>query len=132
MVTWVWIRWIKCFIETIVIANFQKVNWHPNVGQEALGWGCGCVWEMGVSWKVWSWIIVRVDKMEGGKNFTCALSRGLGKCRVRASHYTKGWRLVRGTYGGSWKGKWVMGITRFDETWWNKKYETLCAYEKLQ
>jgi hypothetical protein len=42
----------------------------------------------------------------------------------------KGWGLVGGTYDGAWKGKRVMRITRFNETWWTNGHETFCAYEK--
>jgi len=52
------------------------------VQQEALGGGCGCVGEMGVGWGVWSWTNVGVDRMEGGKGPTCALSRGFKKVLV--------------------------------------------------
>jgi hypothetical protein len=42
---------------------------------------------------------------------------GGGKCVVFGLH--KRW-VGKKVYGDGWKGKWVMEITRFDETWWTR------------
>jgi hypothetical protein len=56
------------------------------MGQKTLGGGCEHVGEMEVSWGVSSWTIIGADKMERGKCFTCALSKGLEKCIVGTLH----------------------------------------------
>ncbi len=33
-------------------------------------------------------------------------------------------------YGGVWKSKWVMWITKFNETWWIKVHGTFGAHEE--
>ncbi len=56
--------------------------------QKALGGGCKRVGEMGVGCKVWSWVIKRVDKVEGGRGGAGPTHylRGLKKCWVGAPH----------------------------------------------
>jgi hypothetical protein len=48
-------------------------------GQEALSEGHKCVGEMRVGWGVSSWTIVRASRVEGGKGFACALSKGFSR-----------------------------------------------------
>jgi hypothetical protein len=49
------------------------------MGQNTLRGGYEHVEKMGVGWRVWSWATIGVDKVEGGKGFTYAWSRGFGK-----------------------------------------------------
>jgi hypothetical protein len=35
-----------------------------------------------------------------------------------------------GTCGGMWECKWVMGIMKFNETWWTRKHGVFCAHEE--
>jgi hypothetical protein len=49
------------------------------MGQETLGGGCEHVEEMGVGLGIWSWLTIKVDRVEGGKGFTYAWSREFGK-----------------------------------------------------
>jgi uridine phosphorylase len=69
------------------------------VRQKTLGESCKCVEEMKVSWEAWSCAIIRASKVEGEKSLTCAWLRGLGKCKVRASHSHEGLRASKGTGG---------------------------------
>jgi hypothetical protein len=95
--------------------NPWKVNWHPQMRQEALAGGCKHVKRVGVGRGVWSWAIIRVDIMEGGKGPTCALFRGIGKMLCWGSTFT--WR-PRGWWGelmggmGGWR---VVGIGKLVE-----------------
>ncbi len=41
--------------------------------QKTISGGYEHVGEMGVGWGVWSWTIVRADRVAGGKGPTCAL-----------------------------------------------------------
>jgi hypothetical protein len=43
------------------------------------GEGRKCAKEMGVGWGVWSWAIIGANRVEGGKGFACALSKGFNK-----------------------------------------------------
>ncbi len=49
------------------------------MGQETLGGVCEYVEEMGISWGVWSWVIVRVYRVQGRKGPTCVCSWGFGE-----------------------------------------------------
>jgi len=49
------------------------------MGQKTLGRGCQHVEEMGIGWGVWSWAIVRADRVQGRKGPTCACSWGFGE-----------------------------------------------------
>jgi hypothetical protein len=32
--------------------------------------------------------------------------------------------------GGVWKDKWVMWIMKFNEAWWTRGHEAICAHEE--